>query len=295
MILSEFPLMPREPFFYAVEDNPVAEQHVLFGEGPDPLTVIDDMPDVQERQLAQLCLSSRRAISRYLQKRKHLFEGLPWIMHLSASGVRGFCGFASSCLSYCLQRNPELHADIRLIYHQSAEIFPDDASGRHMFVVVVIGDRSFIVDLTIRQFLNPGLRLRKDEASVFDALLKYGFVELTDQTLSIYRRFLTSVHLHGHLEQGNGYQQENFGAREWMLSLHELAPLPLENLKRATAENDFEDKELLEFVAFRSHQLVRACSLPIINSSDAIHPQKSYSKIRRVKYLRNHTVYKPPL
>lgn len=259
-MLSEFRPIPHLLIAPLLED-PLPQEEVFFGEGPDPFPFIDESQDPQEKQLALLCLATREIISKYLNSSRRAPAKLLGMSCLTAAGLAHLCGLISSCVSYQLKQLPELQAGIYLIYHQAQDLFPADAISRHTFLVANIEDRYFILDLSFRQFFHPGLKLHKEEAEVCDTLLKYGFIELTEHTLSVYRNLLR---------------------RASLLPIGPLEPVSLENLKRATAENDYEDLEIVEFLSFQRNELIRAYSQPILDRPpDALHDQEIPRKMRR--------------
>jgi hypothetical protein len=241
-------LLPASPVFcprlpkFSLEEFFLDQEEVDFGEGPDPFPFIQDWEDAEERQLALLCLATREVIGQCMKHKRVAPWDSPGISCLTSGVLRGYCGFISSCVDFQLKQLPDLQPGVRLIYHQAVEVFPDKEMTRHMFLIANIGERFFIVDLSVRQFCYPRLRLRRDEAVVCDFLLKHGFIELTEHSLLAYRRLLQA---------------------DSLLPSDELEPMSIESLKKATARNDYEDKELREFLSFHQRQLVRAYSQPI--------------------------------
>lgn len=220
--------------------------HPLYGNGPDPIDHIDKNHDPIEQQLLNLCLLTRKKISTFLKNKCLKPVETDWTKYLSSDALSGYCGFVSACLHYFVKKIPELKDTANLIHHQVATIFPNDEGGRHEFIVANVQGRSFIIDLTIRQFFDSNLRLRTEEAQVFDLLLRDGFVELTDHSLMIYRRLLQSYFKYKNEEMNYLYNFLN----GWELLLEKLSPVSLEDLQISTSEADFEENELKRILVF---------------------------------------------
>lgn len=242
--------LPRmEAFWIATEhadnflkDDPNTR---LYGEGPDPVVEIDETRDPIERQLAEVCLLVRKNVYRSF-KHKSCFASPQWETSLTKENMSGLCGFVSGAFDYLMRKTPDFYSQTTLVHHQVTKIFPEDEIGNHVFVLVYIKERRFLVDLSVRQFLYPDLRLRDDEIRFFDALLRDGFIELTDEGLSVYRRFLQAQHSY---ERRPDLSEAmlNFLKPQWRLSTKTLSVIDDKILQTATTTSDYTDKELQTF------------------------------------------------
>lgn len=176
---------------------------------PAPTRVIDDLANLAEHRIAELCLKTRETIiSKSLGQNLTNIEWENFFSEPSFLSNKS-CLF-SSYVNHCFS-DPS-----RIRFHQTNEVFVDDDTfPSHVFVTVKVEKTTFIVDLAFRQFIDKKILLSNADEAVIDHLLKYGFVECIEKNLDVYRRLLQAANLH----------QNKQGC--WRLSTDELKPISL--------------------------------------------------------------------
>ena len=183
--------------FFTIMNTPSYE------DGPDPVMQVDQSNDLVHDVFASLCLFTREKLIPCLQKYGF---GNDWSSIFSSAALCGKSAFTAACLDYFRRQHC---SGIELFFHDVGTLFSINKCVGHVFQIAKAENRLFIVDLSIRQFIDKNLRLRPDEAVVIDALLKDGFVELTPETYLTYYNFFASYTIHHERQSGlyNNYPE----------------------------------------------------------------------------------------
>ena len=211
---SPFALRCTENFYIpqtAIEDVNGFFRLKSYGNGPDPVREIEPSNCPVRNHVASACLSVREALLSYLN------NGIPpinndWPSVFTFENLAGKSSVTSGWVELFFRNNAEVYPGFDLNLHNVCDIFSSCKNIEHAFQIVKSDGRLFIVDLSIRQFINGSLRLKDEEAVVIDSLLKNGFVEVGDGVLDIYYSFFDSYSRHKERWKGsfNNY-------REWYL------------------------------------------------------------------------------
>jgi hypothetical protein len=203
----------------------------------EPGFIIDRSKEPVEQKLAGLCFGARELLKSYFQKGLLLNQEEDHDSCLKSEMLKGKSHVSTRFVDLIFQKNKNEFLNEQLFLHQIAVFLPDDENKEHLFQIAHVNGRKFIIDLTIRQFIDSGLRLRNEETNVFDALLQDGFVELTEKSFKLYLRFFQSRSL---FEKNGGYF-----VNEWALSLNnDLPAISLDQLNQPTCvyvQNSMDD------------------------------------------------------
>ena len=197
-------------------------------------------------QIAKLCLFTRKKLIPNIMHSMRLKTN-DWTCLFSRNSLVGNSPFFSACIDYFIRMHPDFFSDISVTFHDVKKLFTEAKVGHVFLVAKVRGcESSFIVDLTIRQFIQT-VRLTSDEVAFFDEFLKKGYIEATERNLSWYQCFFQSYteEYYDDIKTGLGRPME------WFVDDNNLTPelvVPLEKLEIATAEIDYMNDELQDFL-----------------------------------------------
>lgn len=221
---AEFSLRPTKNFYVPNgEEEAFKEQLEIphYRNGPDPVMAVDYSRNPIEQQLLYLCLGARKLLTNSLKIENTSDMECDWNVSFSYEMLQGKSHEAACSVKQILEQNE--FSSLDLIFFKVSAFLPK-VNLDHEFQIVDVDGRKFIIDLSIRQFINSGLHLRNEEVAVFDALLKDGFVEVTEKSFEIYLKFFKSRCLFE--------QQKTYFKDEWALSSEPLSVNFLELLNR---------------------------------------------------------------
>jgi len=235
----------------------------LYGDGPDPINQegLEDLriyqlgrqamdlvsPDLSSKesarfQMTQLCLYTRKKLIPFIVHHFTVIDKNKWSELFSPLTCTGNSPFYSACVDYFVKTKGDKFSNISIIFQDVHKLLPAKLYFGHNFLVAHVahvktdnkyeGSRknSFIIDLTIRQFIKNA-RFREKEACFFNELLKNGFFELTEENFSIYQRFFKC------------YRED----KNWFFTPGP-EEISIEKLQCATSQNDYTDAELVKFL-----------------------------------------------
>lgn len=200
----------------------------LYQNCQEPMSIIDRSKDPVEQQLAGLCFGARELLKNYFQG-GFLSNQENCDCSLTSEILKGKSHVSSALVNLIFQKNKEEFLEGQLFLHQIAAFLPKVENKAHQFQIVNVNRRTFIIDLTLRQFTDGRLKLRNEEVYLFDALLQDGFAELTEKSFELYLRFFQSRSLFEN--------NENYFVGEWALSLNDDLPvISLNQLNQSTCD-----------------------------------------------------------
>lgn len=163
--------------------------------GPDPVKEIERTNCQAENNIANACLSVREALVTYFNN-GIASENNDWPALYTSENLAGKSSVTTQWVELFFDNNVNAYPGVEIFCHKVCNIFPVCNNVEHEFHIVKFDGKQFIVDLSIRQFINGKLALNEEEAIVFDALLKNGFVEIREGVLDIYYSFFESYSKH---------------------------------------------------------------------------------------------------
>lgn len=159
-----------------------------FENGPEPLKEVKNLfKDPLEQKLAEACLQARINFKGYVEKESNSKIG--WDICFSSESLFKKSTIIASFAHFSIMTS---FNSCSLNSKDITDILSKKNNEKHIYQILKIANRKFLVDLSIRELINGGLRLRKEEVEIFNALLKNGFVEFTEKVNLVWLDFLYS-------------------------------------------------------------------------------------------------------
>jgi hypothetical protein len=168
---------------------PEFEKKTTIDGGTDPLAYSEDNPyeNQTERHLAKICWFARTLFQLNLKINN---EENDWALCFSAKKLQHkspqFASYVSSAFQLKIGKLKQLS---QLILHDVAVFLPKGYQKNHAFQVVEVANNKYLIDLTIRQYLEVKLQLSEKPSKIIHSLLQNGFIKLTKDNFETYLNF----------------------------------------------------------------------------------------------------------
>lgn len=220
-------LVSTKVFFIPLEENEnlsTTSEIPCYHNGPDPVGHIDHNGTSTENELSKVCHFARQMFQLGLTNFNDP-SVKDWNSCFTAEALQGKSMEFAVSLNYAYKvKGGDLAQNSQLIFHDISAFMPPSNDKTHIFQIISANNGSaYLIDLTIRQYINSGLKLKNEEAAIFDDLLKKGFIQLTQETFTAYLNFF--------LGRNEFDQFSHYIENEWTLSSKNALPVNLASLK----------------------------------------------------------------